>query len=610
MSNNLVQGNFIGLNVAGSAAISNTFAGVYVLNGASSNIIQDNVISGNFSEGLRLADAGTTANLVAGNFIGTDVTGTTAVPNGFLGLGLYSGAISNTIGGTNAAARNVISGNASEGLRIQGDGAAWNLIEGNFIGTDAGGTNPVPNNFAGLTVFSGAASNTIGGMISSARNIISGNGSYGLAIADAGTSGNMIQGNHIGLAPDGLMAVPNFHGVLLAGRATGNTLGGLTGAARNIISGNNGSGIFVTDAGTSGNFIQGNYIGPDATGAGAAPNGFEGIYLVGGAGGNFIGGTAAGAGNIISGNNYRGIYAYGTNTSGNLIQGNFIGTKSNGTNALGNGWDGVVFFDGASSNVVGLAADGSGAGNTIAFNGYTGVFVGSDNTEASIGNTIRGNAIYSNGYIGINLVGGMEDLYGVTANDPGDLDTGANQLQNFPVITAAIATGTSTLISGTLNSTANRTFLIDVYRNTSADPSGYGSGQVYVGSATVTNDGGGNSVFAVTVNGNFAGQYFTATATDRTTGDTSEFSADVLATNNLAPSALFMGPYFTGPDGFAFTLALATNFNYRIQAATNLAQVPVPWIDLASLSATNISLTFTDRTATNYAVRFYRVVSP
>ena len=609
VSNNLVQGNFIGLDAAGTGAIPNSFAGVYVLSGASSNTILNNVISGNFSEGLRLADVATTANVVQGNFIGTDAAGSNAVPNGFLGIGVYSGAVSNLIGGTTAAARNVISGNASEGLRLQGVGAAWNWIQGNFIGTDTSGTRSLPNGWTGLTMFSGATSNTIGGISAGARNIISGNWTYGVVMSDPGTSGNFVQGHYIGVSPDGATGLPNYVGVLIASGATGNTLGGTTGSARNVISGNYGSGIEISLA-AAGNFIHGNYLGCDATGASAVANGGEGIYLHDGANGNSLGGAAPGAGNVISGNNYRGIYAYGTNTIGNLIQGNFIGTKADGVSALGNAWDGVVFFDGASSNVAGLATSGGGAGNTIAFNGFTGVYVGSDNSDASVGNTIRGNAIYANGALGINLVGGTENSYGVTANDPGDADTGANLLQNYPLITNAVATGANTLIAGTLNSATNQSYLIDVYRSPSPDPSGYGQGQVYVGSATVTNNGGGNSVFTLTASGNFAGQFFTATGTDKTTGDTSEFSLAVVATNAALPSAVFTGPYLASANGFAFTLILQTNFTYRLQAATNLAASPVAWVDLTNFTAISTLFNFTDRAATNYHLRFYRVTSP
>ena len=608
VANNTIQGNFVGLNAAGTAALPNTFAGIYVLSGAQSNLVANNVISGNSSEGLRLSGNEVTANMVQGNYIGTDATGTTAIPNGFLGLSLYSGATNNLIGGTNSAARNVISGNGSEGLRIQGVGAAWNLIQGNFIGTTASGTSSLPNGWTGLTIFSGAASNVIGGTSAGARNILSGNWTYGLAIADPGTSGNLIQGNYLGLATNGSTALPNYVGVYIASSASSNTIGGTTSAARNVISGNSGSGIELSGS-ASGNFIQGNYIGPNATGSSATANGGEGINLHGSSAGNVIGGAAAGAGNVISGNTYSGIYAYDTNTSGNLIQGNFIGTKADGVSPLGNNYDGIAFYNGASSNVVGLALDGFGAGNTIAYNGFPGVYVSSD---SSVGNTIRRNSIYSNGYLGINLVGGTEDSYGVTANDAGDGDTGPNNLQNYPVITNAFISGQNTIISGTLNSTANRSFWIDVYMNFDADPSGYGQAQVPVGSVAVTNNAGGNSVFTVNVNANYLGFFFSATATDKTSGDTSEFSADVMATNGPIAQAAptFIAPITMTSTGFVAKISLTIGQNYRVQATTNLAGNPVPWVDLTNFPASATNYIFLDRSATNLPRRFYRAVSP
>jgi hypothetical protein len=608
VSNNVVENNFIGLNAAGTAAIPNTFAGIYVVNGASSNAILNDAISGNYSEGLRLSDPGTSANLVQGNFIGTDATGTTPVPNGFLGLSIYTGATNNTVGGTSGTARNVISGNYTEGLRIQGLGASWNLVEGNFIGTDASGTSAVPNGWTGLTIFSGATSNTIGGASPAARNILSGNSSYGMVVSDPGTSENLIQGNYFGLAASGTGPLPNYIGVVIRSSATNNTLGGASTTARNIISGNSSSGVELSYSAAA-NFIEGNYIGTDPTGMNALANGGEGIYLHDGASGNFIGGGAAGAGNVISANTYRGIYAYGTNTSYNLIQGNFIGTAANGTSPLGNNWDGIEFVDGASSNVVGLSTSGTGTGNTIAFNGHTGVYVGSDNSDLSIGDTIRGNTIFSNSYIGINLSGGTEDSYGITANHPGGAVPGPNDLQNYPIITNAVTSGTSTTISGTLNSWASRLFLIDIYRNPAPDPSGHGQGHAYVGSATVLASVSGDATFSLTTAGNLSGQCFSAVATDQTSGDTSEFSADVVATN--APSApAFLSPLSLTRTGFTATISVKIGQPYHIQAATNLASNPVAWANLTNFTAGSSLFQFVDPGATNYHERFYRVISP
>jgi len=116
----------------------------------------------------------------------------------------------------------------------------------------------------------------------------------------------------------------------------------------------------------------------------------------------------------------------------------------------------------------------------------TGVYVGSDNGDLSVGNTIRGNNIYSNNFIGINLAGGIEDSFGVTANHPGGAVVGPNNLQNYPAFTSASVSGNSTILSGTFNSTANRSFVLDFYRSFAADPSAFGEGQVYLGKVTLT----------------------------------------------------------------------------------------------------------------------------
>jgi hypothetical protein len=140
------------------------------------------------------------------------------------------------------------------------------------------------------------------------------------------------------------------------------------------------------------------------------------------------------------------------------------------------------------------------------------------------------------------------------------------------------------------------------------DPGGYGQGQSYFGTVSVTTDGSGNANFVLTnTTANYTGQSFSATATSAG-GDTSEFGADVIATNT--PSAQFTGSFQWLTNSFAFSLSFQTNFSYRIQATTNLGANPVPWVDLTNFTPVISSLTFTDRMVTNFRVRFYRVVSP
>ena len=605
-TNNLIAGCWLGLDAAGSAAAPNANQGIYLDSGPSGNIIGGanalarNVISGNAQYGLWMSDSNTTGNRVLGNYIGTDASGSFAVANALGGIGMFYSSAGQVIGGTNAAARNVISGNGSAGIWLSGPGVSNNLVQGNFIGLNAAGTVAVANTFAGIYVVNGARSNAI------LNNVISGNFWEGLRLADAGTAANLVQGNFIGTAASGMSAVPNgAYGLTIFSGASGNTIGGPTSAARNVISGNNvaanySEGLRIQGAGATANVVQGNFIGTDATGTNPLANAWAGLTIFSGAASNLIGGTSGGARNIISGNGGYGLVIGNPGTSGNLVQGNYIGTDSNGTNGLGNPYGNLAIWDGATRNAVGDV--NAGAGNTIAFSSGTGVILYDSGT---INNSIRGNSIFSNDYLAIDF-----NNDGVTPNDTGDADAGPNNLQNFPVITNAFGYATSTIILGKLNSATNRSFFIDVYRSVSPDYAGYGEGQFYLGSVSVTTDSSGNAGFTLTNNtGNYAGQYFTATATS-TAGDTSEFNLAILATNKPAPSALFTGPYLIHTNGFAFMLTFATNFSYRIQAATNLLQTPVPWIDLTNWIATNSSLTFTDRTATNYRVRFYRVVSP
>ena len=281
------------------------------------------------------------------------------------------------------------------------------------------------------------------------------------------------------------------------------------------------------------------------------------------------------------------------------MEGNWIGTDATGTNALGNGFAGIEFQSGATGNTAGGVAPG--AGNVIAFAGGPGVLLYSSTTT---NDAIRGNSIFDNGYLGINF-----NNAGVAANHNGFL-AGPNDLQNYPVITNAAGYGVSTIVQGTLNSLPSQNYFVDIYVSPAADPSGYGQGQTYLGTAGVTTDASGNGGFALTNNtGNSAGQYITTTATSAG-GDTSEFSLAVMAVNVPVASAQFTGPFQWGANGFSFALSVETNFGYHIQVATNLGANPVVWVNLTNFNATNSLFNITDHTATNYRARFYRVTSP
>ena len=475
------------------------------------------------SDGINLNTNG--GNTVAGCYIGTNAAGTAAAANGGHGIAII-GVAGNTIGGTTAADRNVISGNGVTGVLLQA-GANSNAIVGNYIGTDATGTAAIAN-INGIEI-NGATTNAIGGTTAGAGNLISGNTFNGVFINNNSAS-NTIEGNRIGTNAAGSAAIANGNIGVRIIDAANNTVGG-TSAARNIISGNASSSVGIENAGSTGNKVQGNYIGTDIDGGAAIGNGAP-VGIASGASGNLIGGTAAGEGNIISGNLTNGVAIF-LGAHDNRVEGNRIGVNAGGA-ALGNLNRGIFITDaGTNNNTIGGTT--AGAGNIIANNGADGISV-----AGGTGNAIRGNTITANGttaqQLGIDLIGAD----GVDANDAGDADSGPNNLQNFPVLSSAITTGGNTTITGTLNSTPNTTFVIDFFSNPACDASGNGEGQTYLGLTSVTTDAVGNGNISATINGvNLVGLFVTATATDPV-NNTSEFSPCITGTNTSATTVTWL----------------------------------------------------------------------
>jgi hypothetical protein len=240
------------------------------------------------------------------------------------GVLIHAGAQDNTIGGTTAGERNVISGN-DRGVMISDNLTSGNTVKGNYIGTDATGTGALGNTI-GVFVVSTGQTNTIGGATAGERNVISGNGDGVVVNLSHGT---VVKGNYIGTDAAGTSALGNTSsGVLIEHYADSNTIGGSSAGDRNVISGNLDEGVFISDSGTSGNVVKGNYIGTDASGTGALPNGAQGVAIGLGAQDNTIGGTGAGEGNLIAYNVDDGVWVYGTDATGNTIRGNSI--HSNG----------------------------------------------------------------------------------------------------------------------------------------------------------------------------------------------------------------------------------------------------------------------------------------
>jgi CSLREA domain-containing protein len=423
-----------------------------------------------------------------------------------------------------------------------------NAVRGNYIGTDISGTLDLGNGANGITTevdntSHNSDTNTIGGTTPADRNLISGNTGHGILMTFS--SGNIIRGNIIGLAANGTNALGNSGaGVEVTGSFIGGdddddgTLDGANGS-RNVISANGTNGIQFVSTGAS--TVQGNYIGTDVSGTLDRGNAGSGINSSGFS--KNIGGTEAGAGNLISGNDGHGILLSGGN--GNLVFGNFIGTQADGTTALPNGGNGITLTASTIFNTIG--GTNAGEANRIAFNGGDGINL---DPTAGANNALRGNSIHSNGttasHLGIDL--GAD---GVTPNDSQDPDTGANSLQNFPVLTSATVTGSTKKITGTLNSTPEQFFTVDFYANTSCDASGNGEGQTHIGSITTAmTDANGNVSFSFNPTTLTVGQIITATATNNL-NSTSEFSACVMVVGGTAGEIRFTSATYTVAENVA-----------------------------------------------------------
>jgi CSLREA domain-containing protein len=276
------------------------------------------------------------------------------------------------------------------------------------------------------------------------------------------------------------------------------------------------AGIFVTGD-SVGNRIEGNFIGTNPTGTIDRGNGQDAVTIFAGPSQTVVGGTTRTARNLLSGNGNRGVAILDSDSS--RIQGNYVGTDKSGTKDLGNAHAGVLLV-GGSDNLVG---NGTSAGsNSIAFNGDDGISVSGSTTS---GNVISRNSVFSNVGLGIDLVGGVEDAAGRTANDAGDVDAGPNGLQNKPYLGSAKTVLGKTTVKGTLNSAAGKTYKIEFYSN----PSGGAEGKKFIGAKVVSTGSDGKAAFTFTPATKVSvGRTVTATATNTTTGsprDTSEFSA-------------------------------------------------------------------------------------
>jgi len=291
---------------------------------AGNSTLQGVVFNG---KGIVLMNGG--SNTITGNFIGTDPTGSAAVPqtalSGTPDVLIGSSSPNNTIGGTTPAARNVISGaTQSEGILVASSG---NVIQGNLIGANSAGDSALANSEGIYIALGGADNNLIGGAIVGAGNLVSGNGFAGIEVD---TLNNQVQGNIVGTDASGTVPLGNgTWGIVAAG--TGNTIGGSAAGAGNLVSGNGLTGI-VIPYGTSGNAIAGNRVGTDVTGTKiVCGHSTAGIEISGG--GNMIGGNQAGSANVVAFNKGDGVRVDGQ--TGNAVLHNSIFSNGGGGIILG-----------------------------------------------------------------------------------------------------------------------------------------------------------------------------------------------------------------------------------------------------------------------------------
>jgi hypothetical protein len=504
------------------APYRNTAAGLTISRASNCDIKGLAISAGN---GAGICIDGGSDNVVESDWLGF-ASGRALYPNKD-GVDLINNASQNRIGGTTAAARNVISGNLRDGILIDSY-CHFNVVEGDYIGTDPTGATSLGNQRHGVTV--NGTNNQIGGSISGTRNVISGNFLYGVEIFGAGT---VVQGNLIGTDVTGSKVLGNAAGGVQTGwfNVSGVVIGGASSVsngklagAGNVISGN-GNGVVLHEANQV--LVQGNFIGTDLTGTHPLGNQEDGILIDGGSN-NLIGGGSPGLGNVVAANGWNGvdISSFGIGNYAcfvNHVQGNWIGTNKTGTAKLGNQRNGVLIisdplatnisFDneiGGSTPFLNSSAPRgpvpAGVGNTIAFNALDGVKVEGSQV---VHTPIRGNSIYGNGGLGI-------------------------ELQNQPLYTPVLVYAQSQsgqVIFFIRDPTGVAPLVIDFYASSPSDSSsGHAQGRRYLGSRVVVNPtpliGSNKFSFYAT---NFAkGDIITATATD-SWGNTTEFSTGVTA---------------------------------------------------------------------------------
>jgi hypothetical protein len=383
----IIKGNYIGTNASGSAALSNTSGGVFIVNSAGDRTVnfggiaagEGNIVSGNGGDGVTLATLGAITANVYGNKIGINAAGTAALANTGKGMLLSIGGSSVVnFGDGTAAGTNIISGNSGDGLTVNSGGSVTTSVYGNKIGTNAAGTSALANTGKGV-VFNIGASSTMNLGLSSATggNVISGNGGNAVDVSCGGALAANVYANFIGTNATGTAAISNTgHGIIFnSGSTITGTFGGNGTYDGNVISGNSGDGIQLITAAILTITVKGNRIGTNAAGTATLANTGDGVDMsISGLGSVCtFGGSAAGDGNVISGNGGHGAVLTSGSSLTVTFKGNSIGANLAGTAALGNTLDGFHLTNCAAAITLTIGSTTAADANIFSGNGGSGI---------------------------------------------------------------------------------------------------------------------------------------------------------------------------------------------------------------------------------------------
>jgi hypothetical protein len=394
------------------------------------NTIQGLAIVRFKGNGVAISGAAATGNVIAGNHIGVTPSADLTMGNLWDGVYIGEGATDNLVGGEAFAERNIIGGNGWDGVGIYGSGSDRNVVSGNYIGTN--GADPLGNNLSGVHIYGGTKDNRVGGNTLEELNLISGNGLRGVNIVGAGTDGNLVDNNHIGVTLDFAALGNAGDGVYIGSGAQSNVVGSGPG---NLITGNLENGVQITGTNTLSNTVARNSIGAEQVTHPDVGNGKSGVFIGGGAGNTLVGGDAdADQGNLISGNGVDGVLISG-DTAYNIVSGNRIGVDSGGTVALGNAYHGVILGLGAHHNRIGgvntmPGGACSGECNLISGNHLSGIVIAGETTQNNtvlgnyIGTDASGTSALANEGRGISITSAKYNTIGGEAPEVGNLISG------------------------------------------------------------------------------------------------------------------------------------------------------------------------------------------